>query len=106
MSHFHVIDSEHVPLTEQESYKEISTRIEQLCDARSNHFSAQSDRLNAHHRLSTQMRRLEDDIIVSLADKVSRVRGSLNVENSTQNLSDIQVSHTDVCCLLVSTIVI
>lgn len=92
VSHFHVIDSEHVPTGEQESYNELSSRVEFLCQSRSDHYNEQSDRWNCHLRLSTQMRRLEDDIIVNLADKVDRVSSTLNIENSTHHLTDIQVS--------------
>jgi len=93
VSHFHVIDSEHVPSGEQESYQEISTRIEALCQSRSEVYSLQTDRLNAHRRLATQMRRLEDDIIISLGEKVDRVGSGLNIENAMQRLAELQVSY-------------
>lgn len=98
MSHFHVIDSEHVPSAEQESYAELSSRIELLCQSRSEYHSAQADRLNVHMLLSSQMRRLEDDIIIQLADKVDRVNNSLTVDNASQHLTDIQVFTSGVVC--------
>lgn len=91
VSHFHVIDSEHVPANEVESYSEVSTRIEKLCETRNDSFNLQSDRLNHNKRLANQMRRLEDDIIVTLNEKLARAASGLTVENATQRLADLQV---------------
>ena len=87
-----MIDSEHVPSGEQESYTEVSNRIEVLCAARNENFNLQSDRLNHHRRLANQMRQLEDDIITTLSDKLGRVSSGLSVDNATQRLTDLQVS--------------
>lgn len=91
MSHFHVIDVDHVPKSDLASYKDTSARVEELCAARSRALSNQTQHLTAHEKLMTQIRRLNDEVIDRISDRVGRAAAGLTVSNAASRLADIQV---------------
>lgn len=87
-----MIDVEHVPKSDIDNYTDTASRIEALCTQRIQVLSEQERRLSDHERLESLLRRLSDEIVIRLNDKVERGASGLNVDNASIRLSDIQVS--------------
>lgn len=86
-----MIDVDHVPKSDLDSYNDTSVRVEDLCSARSHALTNQLQQLAAHERLMTQIRRLNDDVIARISDRVDQAATGLTVSNATSRLADIQV---------------
>lgn len=91
MSSFHVIDVDHVPKNDMDNYNDVSTRINELCEARMKALSDQKQRLAIHEELNSNIRRLSDDVITRINEKVDRATAGLNVDNAAVRQADIEV---------------